>query len=188
MRKGLWESLEGRIRPRKLSKRQERQWDLLMFLVRLIILAAPLYALLSVPGVLYSAQISTTNATALVLNALGMHASTDGPSVTIADPNSPFRFIISEDCTGWKSVMFLFALIFAVKGPKLRNRLVGLGFGVVVIFAGNMARIIATVLAERALGLQAAMLLHDWLFRLGLVVLVLGLWAFWLVYLNKKLK
>ena len=188
MRKNPWKRLEAAIKPRKLSKNQEKQWDLLMFLVRLLILAAPLYALLSVPGILYSAQVSTTNLTALALNALGMHTTTDGTSVTIIDPNSPFRFIISEDCTGWKSVMFLFALIFAVRGPKLKSRLLGLGFGSLVIFAGNMARIIVTVLAERAYGLQTAMLLHDWLFRLGLVALVLGLWVFWLGFLNKRLK
>jgi exosortase/archaeosortase family protein len=188
MRKNLWENFEKRIRPKKLSKKQERQWDLLMFLFRLLVLSVPLYILLSIEGVFYYAQIFNANITAFILNAIGIFTTQDGVMLTIVDPNSPFRFIISEDCTGWKSIMFLFALIFAVKGPKISSRVRGLLGGSLIIFVANVARILGTVFAERAWGTNTALLVHDYLFRFGLVVLVLLLWVGWLVYLNKKSK
>jgi exosortase/archaeosortase family protein len=186
MRKNPWENIEKRIRPGKLNKRQEQYWNILMLLVRLLILSIPLYVILSFPGILYFAQVITATLTSFLLNALDIFTLQEGAMLTIVDPNQPFRFIISEDCTGWKSIIFLFALIFAVKGPKLKYRLQGLGLGALAILTANMFRILGTVFAERAWGMSTALLVHDWLFRLGLVILVIALWVSWLLYLKKK--
>lgn len=189
MRKNPWESFEKRIRPKKLTRKQAQRWDILMFLLRLLILSIPLYVLLSLEGIFYFAQVTTANVTAFLLNAVGIYTLQEGSMLTIVDPNSPFRFMINEDCTGWKAIIFLFALIFAVKGPKMKQRVLGLAGGALIILIGNIARILATVFAERAYGMNFALLLHDWVFRYGLVALVLIIWAGWLLlYLNKKSK
>jgi len=187
MRRNPWERLE-KLKPKRLSKRQEQYWEVLMFLVRLIILSLPLYILLYVPGVLSTLQIWTANATALLLHVMGFPVVQDGAWITINYADKPFMFIISEDCTGWKSITLLFALIFAFKSALLKSRLAGLLTGTVIILVGNMARILGVVYAERVWGDVYAMLLHDWLFRYGLALLVLGIWVFWMVYLNKKFK
>lgn len=188
MKVNVWESLEKRIRPKRLSEKQEQYWDILMFLLRLILLSLPLYVVMSFPGILYFAQIITANITVLYLEFLGLPVSQEIVQITIAYVQNPFTFIINEDCTGWKSVMFLFALIFAVKGPKTRSRIFGFLIGSGIILLANLARIIAVIYMERVYGADFAIFLHDWMFRYGLAALVLGLWAFWLVYLNKKFK
>ena len=187
MRRNLWERFEERIKP-KLSKQQEQYWEVLIFLMRLLLLSIPLYIILSVPGLLYSLQLWTANFTTLLLQTLGFPATQDGVWITINYADNPFTFIISEDCTGWKSIMFLFALLFAIKKAVLKSRLAGLLAGAVTLLVANMLRILAVVYAERLWGQDFAMILHDWLFRYGLVLLVLGLWVFWMVYLNKKFK
>ena len=188
--KNLWESFEKRIRPKKLTKKQEKQWDILMFLFRLLILSIPLYVILSFENIFYFAQVINATITSFILNGMGIYTLQGGAMLTIVDPNSPFRFIITEDCTGWKSIMFLFALIFAVKGPKFKHRITGFLGGTLIILVANVARILGTVFAERAWGVNTALMVHDYLFRFGLIVLVLLLWTgwLWLLYLNKKPK
>ena len=188
MKRNPWESLEKRIRPKKLSKEQEQYWDILMFLLRLMLLSLPLYVVMSFPGSLYFAQIITANITFIYLEALGLPVTQQLMQNTIAYPQNPFIFIINEDCTGWKSLLFLFALIFAVKGPVFRSRLYGFLIGSGAILAANLARIFAVIAFEKVQGVDFAMFFHDWVFRYCLVALVLSIWVFWLVYLNKKFK
>jgi exosortase/archaeosortase family protein len=101
----------------------------------------------------------------------------------------PFSFYLNEDCTAWKSILFLFALIFAVPAISLRKRLVGLGLGIPILWLGNQARILGVVLTERATNVQFAIFTHDYFWRVFLIFLVLGLWLAWMKppSLNRKI-
>ena len=153
---------------RKLTKREEQYWDAFVFLVRLLVLAIPLYVILALPGILYPLQLWTVDVTISLLGWLGLSATADGTWITIHYAN-PFTFIINEDCTGWKSIMLLFALIFAVRGARLKSRLAGLALGTAAILTANMLRILGVIYAERLWGQDFALLLHDIAFRYGLV-------------------
>jgi exosortase/archaeosortase family protein len=135
---------------------------------------------------------------AWVLESMGFSAYQQGEFITVSEKvrvpehgpgtgsREPFYFMINQDCTGWKSMLFLFALIFAVPGVMLGRRLWGLLFGLVVIWVGNIARVVGVVLAERAHGVQAAMLIHDYLWQAGLIALVLGLWLIWMAWVRRE--
>ncbi|MBI4176344.1 MAG: exosortase/archaeosortase family protein [Candidatus Aenigmarchaeota archaeon] len=163
----------------RLDEKQARLLNTLYFLVRLLALSAPLYFIISY-GDLYPLQAITASNSALILHGLGYQVAQDGPVVAVSDGLSSFRFFISEDSTAWKSMLFLFALIFAVPKVRIKKRLLGILWGLPLVWIGNLGRVVGIVLVERSYGIGAALFWHDFLWRAGLVALVLGLWLVWL--------
>jgi exosortase/archaeosortase family protein len=123
-------------------------------------------------------QQAVTGHVVLMLRIIGTGAASNGFLITAGQGG--FSFYIGEDCTGWKSTICYFALISATLGVSLRKRLYGLLAGLPVIYAGNLARIMAVVFIEHGYGMEAALLFHDWLWQAGLIALVLTMWLLWL--------
>jgi exosortase/archaeosortase family protein len=171
-----------------------------MFLVRLVLLSAPLYLVVGFSISLYPMQLAVAGQSAWILESMGYSVQQEGAYLMVSGggPVQDFHFIVSEDCTGWKSMLFLFALILAVPakalGQGLRSRRTaiwkrrGLGLlaGIPVIWLGNLGRVVGVVLAERSHGAETAMLIHDYLWQLGMIAMVLAVWACWLFYARKK--
>lgn len=144
------------------------------FLVRLIALSAPLYLVLLFVD-LFPLQLAVASASAALLHGLGYGVIQDGALMAVGD----FSFFISPDSTGWKSMLFLAALVIAVPRVPWARRALGLAVGVPLIVAGNLGRVLAIVAVEGSYGLEAALFTHDVLWRFGLVALVLGIWGVW---------
>jgi len=168
----------------RLSGRQERLWETLLFLVKVLLFAIPLYLILTFQGVLYPLQEVVGHNVYLILTHLGFDVVRDGFFIGIQGGN-PFVFTISEDCTGWKSMLFLAALIVAVPGISKRKRVIGLVFGIPLIYLGNLLRILLIVQIQQAYGLGFANVVHDYLWQAGLISLVLLIWVSWLIWLGK---
>jgi len=182
-----------RRRPKRLNRTQKRLWSGLEFLVRLLLLSIPLYLVigLGISGsVLGPLQAAVAGQSALVLKGMGFQVQHSGVFITtIAGSDAePFYFMINQDCTGWKSMLFLFALLFAVPGIALRKRLWGLIFGLPSIWLGNLGRVIGVVLAEDAYGKAMALMIHDYLWQLGLIALVVGIWVIWMYWAKRTSK
>jgi exosortase/archaeosortase family protein len=178
---------------KKLDNRQQRLWSAFEFLVRLLVLSIPLYLIIGVglSGTLLSPlQSAVVEQSAWVLERMGFEVQYSDVFVTSSSSPAaePFNFMINEDCTGWKSMLFLFALLFAVPGIALGKRLWGLVFGLPAIWVGNLARVVGVVLAEQAYGVEAALIIHDYLWQAGLIALVLGIWMAWLGLAREKRK
>jgi len=163
---------------RNLTRQQRKLWETFVFLAKVIALSLPLYFIILFSIPLTQLQIFDAYVSSGMLTAMGYHVEQAGASITVGYLN-PFSYYLSEDCTAWKSVLFLFALIFAVPAVSMRSRLVGLGLGIPVLWLGNQARIVGVVVTERATDVTFAMLTHDYLWRAFLVALVLGLWMLW---------
>jgi len=166
------------------SKRQKKLMEILLFLLKILIFAIPLHFILVFPGILFPFQEMVSMNVHFLLNFMGLEAARDGFLLTIAGGN-PFVFFISGDCTGWKSVLFLTALIFAVPGVLRKKRFIGLAAGMPLIYAGNIIRILVVVGTQQAFGTSAANLIHDYLWQAGLIALVLVIWISWLVWAGK---
>ena len=166
------------MRMPKLTPEQERLWKTLNFLIRMLVLSIPLYLVIFLAVDLSALQLAAAGQSASVLQSLGWTVTQDGVLLRAGD----FLFTINQDCTGWKSMLFLFALLFSVPAVSLRKRLIGLAIGLPAVWLGNLLRIIGTVYVQAGFGTETAMLVHDWLWRLGLVALVLGIWAAWLYF------
>ena len=161
---------------------QQRLYPAFHFFLRLVVLSLPLYLTILLSLSLYPLQYATAAQSAWALRGLGYLVTQDGAELATALPGdqAAFHFFISEDSTAWKSFLFLFALLFAVPGIAWRKRLIGLAVGLPYLWLGNLSRVLAIVAVERSYGLQAALFTHDYLWRFGLISLVLAAWAVWL--------
>ncbi len=152
---------------------------LMEFSARLFLLALPLYIVIWLGVDLYPIQLAAVSHSSWLLSLTGSHVVVEGTSITV---NSSFEFFIIPDCTGWKSMLFLFALLFAVPGASIGKRLAGLALGLPLVWAGNLMRILGVVRLQSWLGTESALFYHDTLFQLLMVGLVLGIWLAWLRY------
>jgi exosortase/archaeosortase family protein len=161
-------------------KKETRLFTTFAFLIKLLLLSIPLYIIISFNLDLSLLQVAAASQSNFILGLMGLDVIQDGAVLSVGDvAGEPFTFIISRDSTGWKSMLFLFALIFSVPAVRFRRRIIGLLAGEPLIWLGNLGRVTAIVLAERSYGFQTAMIVHDWLWRFGLIALVLGIWLVW---------
>ena len=177
-----------KLRSIELTRRQKRLWGALEFLIRLLILSIPLYLVLMLAVDLSPLQHTVATHSASLLKALGYNVFQDGYYIIVGTIQNPFYFMINEDCTGWKSMLFLFALIFAVPRIAMKKRILGLVIGLPIVWVGNLMGVLGVVMAEAAWGLDFALVLHDYGYRLGLVALVLIIWVVWLKLSRKEKK
>jgi exosortase/archaeosortase family protein len=162
-----------------LTPQQQKLWDTLLFLMKVLVLSLPLYFIILFGISLSPLQSSDAAASSAILSGLGYSVQRDGAYLTVGT-EKPFSFYLTEDCTAWKSFLLLFALVFAMPAAAFVSRLKGLAFGLPVLWLGNQARIVGVVLTERATSMQFAMFTHDYIWRVFLVFLVLGVWLLWI--------
>jgi len=181
MRALLKSMIDGRAENLRLTYQQQKLWETLVFVMKLLALSLPLYFVMLFGISIYPLQMLDVSVSSSVLNSMGYYVSNQGPMVTV-DGGSPFTFYLTEDCTAWKSFLFLFALVFAVPAVSMKKRLFGFGLGIPILWLGNQARIVGVVMTAEATSAQFAMFTHDYFWRIFLVFLVLGVWIFWIKY------
>lgn len=178
--------MPGKFLNIRLNRQQERLWNILWFLIRLLILSIPLYLIIFLAVDLTPVQVAVAGQTAHVLDGMGFNVMQEGYHLIVGTVEDHFYFMINEDCTGWKSILFLFALMVAVPGIAWKRRLIGLVIGIPLIWVTNLGRVLGVVLAERMWGMEFAMVLHDYGYRLLMVAAVLVVWLVWLKLSREK--
>ena len=164
---------------KRLTKKQERLFETLHFIIRFLVLSIPLYLILWLNPAMDAIQYVVADHASWALEALSFPVIRDGLVLSVGS-GVPFLVYIGPDCIGWKSALCFIALVLASLGVSMRKRVLGLAIGIPVIYLGNLLRIIVVVLVERSFGLDAALLVHDWLWQAGLIALVLAAWLVWL--------
>jgi len=109
--------------------------------------------------------------------ASGINVVTDG-----------VRYIITQDCLGWKSMAAYTALIFAATKKYRKNLKYILG-GIILIYIANIVRIITTIYLSQA-GIISFEIIHDTLWKWSLTGIVFILWIIWfekLQYIDEPL-
>ncbi|MBN2101595.1 MAG: exosortase/archaeosortase family protein [Candidatus Aenigmarchaeota archaeon] len=170
----------------KLTKKQKEMLSVLIFLIKMIILVFPIYMVLHFGISLYPLQEAVTGQSFLIFNIAGFSPAREGFFITISKTHE-FTFAISEDCTPWKSIWLLIALMIAVPAISVKRRFLGMFAGSIVLWIGNLARIFYIVWTEQFISYDFAMALHDYFWKAFLVVLVILIWIVWLQW-NDKLK
>ena len=173
-----------------LDRNQRRMLGILIFLVRLFLLSIPLYLIIALGTNMLPLQTIVAEQSAYVLGVSGYRTSIEGTVVSSDAPGSgyTFMFMIDPDCTGWKSMLFLFALILAVPGIMWNRRAVGLAIGLPLLWAVNVIRIVLIVMTETAYNVSTALFVHDVIWQTGLIAVVLGYWAAWLKWARRPKK
>ncbi|MBC5793068.1 MAG: exosortase/archaeosortase family protein [Nanohaloarchaea archaeon] len=85
-------------------------------------------------------------------------------------------YLITRDCTGWKSVAAFTGLMFASEGHRNWKYLAS---GVLLIQLVNVLRIVTTVYLSYT-GIISFDIIHSIFWRWGLTFVVLVLWGLWL--------
>lgn len=87
-------------------------------------------------------------------------------------------YLITRDCLGWKSMAAFVALVFA-SAEKMRREAEILVIGVVGLALANVVRVVSTIILSEA-GVISFDVVHTFLWRWGMTILVLVIWYLWL--------
>jgi exosortase/archaeosortase family protein len=115
---------------------------------------------------------------AVALNVLGVAASSDGATITVAGAH-PVSLVIGWNCVGWQGLVLL-GLTFVVglrPQDELEARVHVVTIGVLGTVIINLARIAAVSILAARVGYYPAIFVHDWA---ATIVTVAWLTAFWL--------
>ena len=165
----------------RLDQRQKRLLETLVFLIKILVFAIPLYVIMQLQSILLPLQGIVSANVVTLLQLFGFETYRNGFLIA----TDGIAFIVSEDCTGWKSMLLLAALVCAVPRVAWQKRLAGIAGGLVIIYLGNLVRIMAVVLVWKACGIGTANLIHDIFWQFGLIALVLLTWMAWLIWTGK---
>lgn len=165
----------------RLDRAQKRLLETLVFLIKMLVFAIPLYVIMQLQNVLLPLQEMVSANVVSLLQLFGFSAYRSGFLIA----SDGIAFIVSEDCTGWKSMLLLTALVCAVPCVAWQKRFAGIAAGLMIIYLGNLARIMVVVLAWKAYGIETANIIHDIFWQFGLIALVLLTWMAWLVWTGK---
>jgi exosortase/archaeosortase family protein len=161
------------INTEEFTETQKKLFETLMFLTKLVAAGVVFRGILLVypdTRLLQSLLASLINA---MLNSSGIEAVREGIAITIGDT----PYIITQDCLGWKSMAAFAGLVYASSKRTLEHlNFILQGFAVIIV--ANIIRVYSTVLlAEK--GIFSFQIIHDFLWKWSLTLLVLIIWAYW---------
>ncbi len=157
----------------------------MIFLVKLNILATPLYILNQLNISFPQLQEAIAYLSTLFLKFIGIQASLKGYFINASFGLSSTIIEISFDCTGWKSAYALFALAIATPSISFRKKLKFLLISLPLLFLINIFRIVLTIYLFFILSPKYFGIIHDFLWQWGLIAIILCFWIFWLRHEKK---
>ena len=150
------------------------------FAVIYAVLHATLYAL-TYWGYLEPVMKLTADITGACSNATGLTATVQGNDVVLAS-----RILrIDPDCTGITLMIMYSALVLAYP-LSTKRKLLGLVIGIPVIAAANLARLFAVAQLSGVLSDNVFFFVHDYLFKVLMVAVVIVLWALYLASARRR--
>ncbi|MCW1296225.1 MAG: exosortase/archaeosortase family protein [Candidatus Parvarchaeota archaeon] len=164
----------------KLNKKQRKLIFILKFLIRFSLLAIPLYLIMYF-GNLFLLKVVETKQISILLNLTEIKNSVEiNDEVILNVEPLKNKLVIDDACTGYRSMLAFAALVLAV--PKIRNskKSVALILGIPAIYVINILRIFSTILIAVKFGEEKLEFVHTFLWREGLIFLILILWLLWL--------
>lgn len=162
------EKLEG------LEEVDERLKQTSLFIFKLLLAGLIFRAVLFFNPSTYQVQSAFANMMSWLLNASGIEAMNTGTRIF----TEKSIYVIVQDCLGWKSMSMFVALVYASTQRTLEYANYILG-GLTLLFAANIVRVYSTIYLAEA-GIISFEVIHGFLWRWSLTVIVLGLWIYWL--------
>lgn len=176
---------------KKILERRRKLLATLIFSIKLNLLVIPLYILIYLDFSLPSLQNFLAYLISLTLSSLKFPVTSEGKNIFIfLTESESYRIIpfeISMDCTGWKSMYLLTALVFA-SSFELKKNLKFLAITLPFLFIINFLRIVSTIAIALTFGFEFFEVTHNILWREGMVFIVVIIWYLWLRKIKYKLK
>lgn len=160
-------------KPEEFNERQQKLYELIKFFSRLFLVGIALRGILWIYPDTTGFQAFNADIIAGVMNLMGYDFSVNG--IRILTPG--IDYIISQDCTGWKSGMALIGLVYASTG-RLRKHYRFVLLGLAAVFIANIIRVVTTIILAES-GLVSFEIVHGFLWRWGLTAIVFAVWMVW---------
>jgi exosortase/archaeosortase family protein len=177
----------GKRKRKTLTEQQRRMLGLEKFLLRLVALAVPVYLIITLGVDMTLLQSEVARESQWLLQSMGFVSASQGTGVAVDFGGiAPFFFTITADCTGWKAMLFLVALVIAVPRRTWKARIACIAPGVAALWLVNLSRVAVVVWSYSAYGYRTAMLVHDYFWQIGLGAAALAIWAVWLVLARSR--
>jgi len=167
-------NLKTALKPQELNERQQKLFEGLKFLSKLLFAGLIFQAILFIYPDTTSAQALLAQLIAFLVDPL-MKASFTVSGINVVTDG--VHYIITQDCLGWKSMAAFTALVFA-STEKYRKNLKYVFGGLVLIFLANIVRIVTTIYLSHT-GVISFEIIHDTLWKWSLTAIVFVLWMVW---------
>lgn len=175
----------------KILERRKKLLAILIFLIKLNLLVIPLYILLYLDFSVPQLQIFLASSISSTLSFFKFPVISEEKNLYVflkeSESYKIIPFEISMDCTGWKSMYLLFALVFASSFDLKRN-FKFLIISLPILFIINFLRITSTIAIALTLGFEYFEVTHNILWREGMIFFVIFIWYIWLRKIKYKLK
>lgn len=162
-----------------------RLFATLQFLIKLNLFAIPLYIILFLDLTFPPFQSFVKDVALWWLNDMGLAPTASGYLISIPVQHGSWAAFISWDCTGWKSLLALFALVMA-SPATMKSRAKGLAIFLPVIFAANIVRIGFMFFIVKTYGLAYYSLAHAIIWSWGMIAAILVCWLIWMKYFRSE--
>ncbi len=181
-----WDTFEKKA-TKHFTKKQRKLWGIFIFLARFSALAIPLHLILWLNLNSHPLQMLNADILEKLLGLTGIDFVRSNISFFLKTPTGLLNLEVSRDCIGWKSMLAISGLVFAVRKVGLEKKLKGVLAGLCILFIGNIVRMFTTVYMAGKYGLYFFTLLHSFLWQWGLMALVLIIWVIWLNSASKNI-
>ncbi len=148
----------------------------LWFLVKLNILAIPLYAVTYLDYSVPQFQEAWAAMLSRSLQSFGYETALDGNMIAVKDGSTVRQVEFSWDSTGWKSLYAMFALTFASGIGTLGQKLRFLAFALLLVMFVNFLRVDTTLLVALNFGFEYFDFVHVFLWGGLMTGFVIATW------------
>lgn len=179
----------GRSRKSKsqLKIKNIRRFEILGdFLIKFNLLAIPMYAVMFAGITFYPLQLFLTDVVYSIVKAGGYWIARSDIMIMLfapVDPPGPplvETVVMGFDCTAWKTMYALMALVIAAPVAGRQRKVKFILVGIAAIFVLNIIRLVTTITTAYAAGFQYLEIMHTLLWREGLIIALLAIWFVWL--------
>ncbi len=177
-----------------MAKKQPKRKDLnkrlkslAVFLVKLNLLAIPLYAIIYYNLSFVQFQDFVATIAFYLLKIFGYNFSIEGHSLFLFSQEQFVQVDISWDSSGWKSLYVLSALVAATPSVVWKRKLKFLAFALPTLFTVNIVRILTTIIVSLSFGAESFEKYFDFMHLfLWSSVSIITVLAMWYVFLRME--
>lgn len=152
------------------NEKQRKLFDTSVFMSKMLAAGAFFHLLLVLYPNTYQFQVFLTELTQRILEIIGLPLERRG--INLIDGN--VRYVVTQDCLGWKSMAAYTALIFS-STSEYRKYVKPLLIGLLLIAVINVFRIVTTVYLSH-IGFVSFEIIHSILWKWGLTFFVVLIW------------
>lgn len=168
--------IEIKFKKENVEKRNDELIEILFFFTKLLVLSIPMYLIIFLNIDLVFLRKLTKFFVIKVLSSLSIKTITMGDMVIAKN----FMFIIGDDCTAWKGMFFLIALILSFSNRKIKHKIYGIITFIPIIFLFNIIRIISIVLIAVNIGQMYVDIIHNYVWQTSMVLFIIACWYIWI--------